>query len=440
MTGRRNPVPAAEVADAVAAALGTDCLLDDPSRYVLDEEPAETVAAPASLEALSELMRLAAAERWKVVPAGLGGWLDVGNPLKGADLIVSTRRLDRVHDYQPADLVVSVQGGVTFRSLAPVLAEEGQWWPLDPLGGGTIGAALATAASGPLAVGYGTPRDQVLGLTAVLADGRVVHAGGRVVKNVAGYDLTRLLIGSWGTLGIIAGAHLRLHAVPAADETRVFFADRHEVLVELVFEMAAGDALAPSAAEILSPGALGALGLEAAEWGAAVRWLGHAGSVADAVAAAGPAAKRHKARIERSAGVWERLAEIETRTDAALTARMMSPMGAARGMIGLARAFAGGQTPAVMASPLLGRVWVFITPALYEAARGERIWALRLEDVRRTAAEHGGHARLERAPAALREKVDVWGDPGPALDLNRRIKSKFDPDGRFAPGRFVAGL
>ncbi|MHC4993149.1 MAG: FAD-binding oxidoreductase, partial [Planctomycetota bacterium] len=238
-TETTRPVGAMSPALAIESALGAECLLESPKGFVVDGRPAEVVAAPASVDELSELMRLASSARWGVVPAGRGRWLASGTPLQRTDLVLSTRRLMAPVQHQPEDLLATVQAGTTLADLNEELARAGQWWPLDPLGNGTLGATIATASSGPLAATFGSPRDLVLGLTAVLADGRVVKAGGRVVKNVAGYDMVKLFTGSFGTLGIIAEAHLRLYAVPQADETRVISANDSRKLMSVVAELAA---------------------------------------------------------------------------------------------------------------------------------------------------------------------------------------------------------
>jgi glycolate oxidase FAD binding subunit len=135
--------------------------------------------------------------------------------------VVSLRALAGIVAYEPGDLTITVRAGTTLRELADATRPRGQWLALDPAGSadGTIGATVATASSGPLAHAFGTPRDLVLGLEAVTGTGDVIRAGGRVVKNVAGFDLVRLLTGSWGTLGAITEVSLRLHARPAHDAT-----------------------------------------------------------------------------------------------------------------------------------------------------------------------------------------------------------------------------
>ncbi len=198
------------------------------------------VESPASTEALRALLADASASETPLRIVGSGTWLSAGRPVR-ATRHVSTRALASVVEYVPGDLVITVGAGTTLGELADITAPQGQWLALDPfaspdgLRNATIGATIATASYGPLALGFGRSRDLVLGLSFITGDGTPVRAGGRVVKNVAGFDLVRLTTGAWGTLGVVTEVSLRLHARPAVDET---FA----VLIELPSAPAARDA------------------------------------------------------------------------------------------------------------------------------------------------------------------------------------------------------
>ncbi len=152
--------------------------------------------------------------------AGKSSWLNAGRPVAATEK-VSVADHSGVVDYVSSDLTITVRGGTTLREIARVTGEQGQWLPLNPFGSpdGTIGATVATASSGPLAQGFGTIRDLVLGVEVVTGDAKVVRGGGRVVKNVAGFDLVRLMTGAWGTLGVITEVSLRLYALPASRVT-----------------------------------------------------------------------------------------------------------------------------------------------------------------------------------------------------------------------------
>ena len=219
-------------------------------------------AIPDTADALSLVCRLAHEERWKIRVEGQGTWLSADAP---ADLAVSTRGLDQVVSVSPADLVATVQAGTPLEALRRRLADEGMWLALDPPGRPerSLGSVVATATAGPLRHGFGPVRDHVLGCTVATGDGRLVKAGGRVVKNVAGYDLTKLQVGGFGGFGIIAEVHLRLRALPRADVTLMARGTR-DTLTSAARDVMAAE-LVPAALELLSPalaarGRLGARG------------------------------------------------------------------------------------------------------------------------------------------------------------------------------------
>jgi glycolate oxidase FAD binding subunit len=223
-------------------------------------------ATPDSPDALSLVCRLAHEEGWKIRVEGRGTWLPPDAP---ADLVVSTTGLDQVVAVSPADLVATVQAGTPLEALRRRLADYGMWLALDPPGRPerSIGSVVATATAGPLRHGFGPVRDHVLGCTVATGDGRLVNAGGRVVKNVAGYDLTKLHVGGFGGFGIIAEVHLRLRALPRADVTLLARGTR-DALSSAARDVVAGNLL-PAALELLSP----ALAAEA-DWVLATRVVG----------------------------------------------------------------------------------------------------------------------------------------------------------------------
>ena len=223
-------------------------------------------ATPESSDALSLVCRLAHEEGWKIRVEGRGTWLAPDAP---ADLVVSTRGLEQVVSVSPADLVATVQAGTPLEALRRRLADYGMWLALDPPGRPerSIGSIIATATAGPLRQGFGPVRDHVLGCTVATGDGRLVNAGGRVVKNVAGYDLTKLQVGGFGGFGIIAEVHLRLRALPRADVTLIARGTR-DTLSSAARDVIAANLL-PGALELLSP----ALAAEA-DWILAARFVG----------------------------------------------------------------------------------------------------------------------------------------------------------------------
>ena len=223
-------------------------------------------ATPETSDALSLVCRLAHEEGWKIRVEGRGTWLAPDAP---ADLVVTTRGLEEVVSVSPADLVATVQAGTPLEVLRRRLADYGMWLALDPPGRPerSIGSVVATATAGPLRHGFGPVRDHVLGCSVATGDGRLVNAGGKVVKNVAGYDLTKLQVGGFGGFGIIAEVHLRLRALPRADVTLVARGSR-DALTSAARDLMAASLL-PAALELLSP----ALAAEP-EWILAARFVG----------------------------------------------------------------------------------------------------------------------------------------------------------------------
>ncbi|HEY0762332.1 MAG TPA: FAD-binding oxidoreductase, partial [Pyrinomonadaceae bacterium] len=175
---------------------------------------------PANTEEISEILKLASHEGWSVLPAGNMTWFERQNKPTG-NLIVNTSRLNQIVEHVPADLIAIAQAGVTLNDFNAKLAENGQWLPLDPPNDGraTLGGVVATGIGGPQQLGYGRPRGSVIGMKVVLADGSRIKAGGRVVKNVAGYDLCKLFTGSFGSLGIITELNFKLRPLPACEAT-----------------------------------------------------------------------------------------------------------------------------------------------------------------------------------------------------------------------------
>jgi glycolate oxidase FAD binding subunit len=176
---------------------------------------------PATLSALADLIRDAAARRQALRLVGRGTWLDGGAPVTSVAEPVRLDAFSGILEYEPGDLTITVGAGTTIAEIDAVTAAHRQWCPLAPWGGddGTVGATISTATAGPFAHAVGAPRDLVLGLECVDGTGLQLRPGGKVVKNVAGFDLTRLLTGAWGTLGAITRVSLRLRALPAVDET-----------------------------------------------------------------------------------------------------------------------------------------------------------------------------------------------------------------------------
>jgi glycolate oxidase FAD binding subunit len=403
-------------------------------RDTVGGHPASYVGEPASTAEAAALLRAAAALDLSVVPRGAATRLDWGNPPRTCDLIVSTRRLDQIIEHAAGDLVVTVQAGVRLDDLQAQLATKGQRLALDPPQSGTIGGLIATNAAGPLRFRYGAPRDLLIGLTIVRADGIVAKAGGKVVKNVAGYDLGKLFAGSYGTLGLITEATFRLHPLPAAS-TQVT-AEAHEpTAAAAAVHAAASSPLAPSAIELDWP-------YTSAPITVSILLEGDESSVAERadllveIVEAEPAgqrsahtkrADRHPVRLHSQVpgttvriAFWAgRLAEVLETVSAVAAAHAIDPAvsgSAAAGILELAIA--------ADASPEATAQLIAELRAAVSAADGEM---------------PTGSVVVLDAPAEVRATVDMWG-PVPSLELMRAVKDQFDPGHRLAPGRFAGGI
>jgi len=238
---------------------------------------------------------------------GSGKWLDAGRPVSASETISMVNHTGVV-DYVPGDLTITVRGGTTLAEIARITGDEGQWFPIDPPGSdsGTIGATVATASSGPLSHGFGTIRDLVLGVEFVTGEGKIVRGGGRVVKNVAGFDLVRLMTGSWGTLGIITEVSLRLYALPSRRATMAIDAPTDtRRLAERLATLSDGRIM-PFAMELVSRELAHLIGLPPRPM-----ILMEVGGNAAAVSAQRDEIAKHGAAVEVPAETWNKLRTIE---------------------------------------------------------------------------------------------------------------------------------
>jgi glycolate oxidase FAD binding subunit len=406
-------------------------VLDATEADAVDGVQPRFLAEPGSVEEVAEVLRAADAAGLRTVARGGGTKLGWGNPPDGVELVLSTARLGRVLEHAAGDLVTRVQAGVRLADLQAELAPAGQLLGLDPPEAeATVGGIVAANASGPRRLRYGTVRDLLIGVTVVLGDGTVAHAGGKVVKNVAGYDLGKLYTGSLGTLGVVVEAIFRLHPVPAAAAVVAAEVESPEQVGSAVRALLAS-ALVPSAIELgwPDPGRAGTLavlfeGIEpgvAAQAAAATRLLADAG-VAGAQARDGSGAGKLGARPwERGAGaLGVKVASVPSALPGAL--RVVWEVAAGHGLGARVAAHAG-----------TGVLWAGIAGAP-EALAGF------VTEARERLATRQATLVVAEAPAEVKRAVDAWGPVGDALPLMRRVKQRFDPSGRLSPGRFVGGI
>jgi glycolate oxidase FAD binding subunit len=232
------------------------------ARRAIRPRSGATVTAPPvsdSAAAVADRVRCARADRSALRIVGAGSWLDAGRPVSaGQQLNVPSLVPPGVVHYEPGDLTLTARATTPLAELERIARAEGQWLPLDPFGSpnGTLGATVATGSAGPLASAYGTPREQVLGCEFVSGAGDIVRAGGRVVKNVAGFDLVRLMTGAWGTLGILTEISVRLRALPAMETALAVPASANDA-----WRWLRASEFTPLAAELLSPALARSLGV-----------------------------------------------------------------------------------------------------------------------------------------------------------------------------------
>lgn len=394
--------------------------------------------APASADELATILAEARAHQQAVVPWGGGTEQGLGAPPTRADRIVETGGLCGIIAYAPEDLTLSVRAGTTLAEIRDALAEHRQFLPLDLPNPevATIGGVVATAAIPVRRLRYGAARDLVIGLEAALPDGALYRSGGRVVKNVAGYDLCKLFTGALGTLGVITVANLKVQPLPAA-----------QAHLRARFGSAAG---ALGAAAALAATSLGYGALLVSRQGPDARWLldvlaeGFAGTVA------------HQLRTAL-ATIAETGGDVEARTeDVAAVNQEIARLAAWRGVDALSTVLLRGSvTPARLGAALEAVDLGLGTPgAALQADAGTGTWFARaplatatpetlagaIHRVRAAVAAHGGNLVLAGGPAALRAACDPWGAPAAAEGLARAIKHTCDPGGVMNPGRFAYGI
>lgn len=419
-----------------------DVTLDEAGAVAIDGVQPEVVVRPRSAAALVQLLQAAHPRGARAIARGGGTRLHVGNRPAGIDYLIDLTLLNAIEEYRPRDLTITAAAGTPIAVIQDTLAAEGQMLGLEPPlpRRATAGGTLAANAFGPRRFRYGTARDYVIGIGAVLADGTAIKSGGRVVKNVAGYDLAKLLIGSWGTLALITRVTFRVFPRPA--NTGVVVAALPDLATAHAAAMAvAGSALLPLTLDLLSPGALAELGPHADHWRLVAEAGGspatyrrtrdeliqlcraHGGLRIDTLdredaapllaavrdfshdAPAPPLSLTISARPSRLAAAWQTAGAV-------VAARGM-------GLTGVARAGNG---------VLLGTVAGAIPD---EAAL--------LAELRATLAPLAAGVVVERCRPDTKAAVDVWGLTGSDRAIMRAVKHQYDPSGLFSPGRGPAG-
>ncbi len=383
------------------------------------------VVEPRTAEELAAILAAAAREQLTVVLRGGGTKLGAGRIPKAIDLLVVTRALRRVLAHEHADLTATIEAGATLDEVSQALGRHRQWLPLDPAGeAATIGGAIATNDSGPLRHRYGTPRDLLIGITLATTDGRLVKAGGTVVKNVAGYDLGKLVSGSCGSLAAIVSATFKLLPMPAACCTLSAAFDTAEAAARAA-AMVNDSQLEPMSLEVHTSHA----GATAPRYGLLARF---------ATAPAAALAQARQARTLVAAGDI-----TEGPAEAALWRGYQARASSSAGGAVLGMSWLPATLPGVLA--LVGEI-AQAGGAVTLAARagigagrlsldGSPKWQASAVTRLRGRSDLLRHVTIHDAPLAVKQAVDVWGPPGAAAGLGAAVKHAFDPEGILNAGR-----
>ena len=448
------------LADRLAGIIGAEHVVAGEACdiYAVDGVVPQAMAYPATVEELSGVMRLASAEGLAVVPWGNGTKIGLGNIPARVDLVVGLARLRRVIDHEPADLTATFEGGATLAEVQAHLGQQGQFLPLDPPhpGRATIGGILATNSSGPRRVRYGAARDLVIGIRVVHADGTITKGGAKVVKNVTGYDMNKLYIGSLGTLGIIVEATFRISPLPAVERTWLASFPTGESAASMVAGVL-DSTVVPSRVELFSPAAAETVGRQAGLLPPNGSFLVAASvaSVAEAVEAQIGAITRIGEQHGSGSGVL-----VEGGTQEAFWTAVIS-FGVQNGREGIGVTLKASVLPtkvieAIRLGEEIARSVGLASVAISEAAggtvrlhwnglsessdRAASVVAKAIQAFRAAVERDGGSLVVQAAPTSVKRAVDVWGPVGKALPLMRALKEQFDPKGILNPGRFVGGI
>jgi glycolate oxidase subunit GlcD len=391
--------------------------------------------APQNSEQVSQVIELAAAENLCVVPAGSGKWLHAGNAMGRIDVVLDTRALTGLVRHEPADLVATVAAGLRLSQLQKTLAEKGQWLAVDPPDDGTatVGGVVAAGLSGPQALGYGPLRSFVIGMKIVLADGRLIKAGGNVVKNVAGYDLCKLFTGSFGTLGVITEVTFKLRPLPSETRTIVASGARQRLVdagrrIDVEFF--------PAAIELLSSSLAEQLGFDRVET-LLVRFAGSARTVVTQTAQALKLLRDSGVECstsENEAALWQLVSASSLRPSCDIVWRASLKPSELNSFIDDVAApehdaaLANLQWQASLGD---GRLRGTARTPVYHQ---EAVRALKF--LRQKSENPGGSLVIDKAPIEIKQELDAWGNLGNGEELMKRIKRQLDPGNMFSPGRF----
>jgi glycolate dehydrogenase FAD-binding subunit len=411
----------------LAAIVGAEHLRPATPADSVDGLVPHRVVEPGTGQEVAEVLRVASEAGLHVIPRGGGSKLGWGNPPRAAELVLSTRRLNRVLEHAWGDLTASVEAGTTVRALEQALAEHGQRLPLDALWPerATVGGILSTNDNGALRTRFGPLRDLIIGVSLALPDGTLAKSGGKVVKNVAGYDLQKLSTGALGTLGVITAAIFRLYPLPRHERTLVVRAASVAVLNKLSLAIQDSWLVVTGLQLRVAPGIQPELDVR--------------------IEGAGPASVEPQLRrLEELAGearpaeapaeVWQARQALWAEADGAAMVKSSVLPNQLSELATLVERVAGAR----------GLAWKLVAQAtglsLVRLEGAPEALAAAILELRREHESRKDSLAVLGCPAGLKGRFDVWGSPGDALPLMLRIKRQLDPAGTLNPGRFIGGI
>ena len=383
------------------------------------------IAMPDRAAELAELVAKANADRAPIVVAGNSTKLDWGGIVAGAKSIVSTQKLDRLIAHAVGDLTITVEAGMRFDRVQEVLATAGQFLPLDPVypDRATIGGIIATANTGSLRHRYGGVRDLLLGISFVRADGKIAKAGGRVVKNVAGYDMMKLFTGAYGTLGILTEVTFRVYPQPTTTGT-VIITGAIDALATAA-KMLLASTLTPIAADIVSTAFSQQLELSNTP-SLVVKFATIPASIAEQSAQLLAIAKG----LGLKAGIWQGTQAEQLWSGIQTGIWGHAPIGCKLGV----RLTAAVETIATLdrLTENTAKGVIHLNSGIGECAL---FTAAAILPLRSHCEANGGFLSMLQAPPDLKQQIDIWGYRGNAVPLMKQIKHQFDPLAILNPGR-----
>ena len=392
---------------------------------VVEQSKSIYLLFPQTTEALAEIVKQAAQQQWRILICGSATKINWGKTTRDIQLVVSTQKCDRLIEHAVDDLTVTVEAGMKLVDLQEKLRSHNQFLPIDAsYTDATLGGIVATADTGSWRQRYGGARDLLLGLSFVRADGKVAKAGGRVVKNVAGYDLMKLFTGAYGTLGVMTQLTFRTYPLIATSQTLLLTGEAAGIAQAT--QTIRNSGLTPTAMDLLSATITKQLYL-GSDLGLMIRWQTIPESIEQQIARVEAIAKQLDLSIniykdESESKLWQDCTDIvNTSDETSITCK-----------IGIAPAAAVGFLDRFERQSILARVYASSGLGRLQLSEYEQIEEMRLD-----CQQNYGFLTILDAPQAVKQKIDVWGYSGNALKTMQALKSQFDPQNILNPGRFI---